>query len=171
MLPQIFRPSAVEVLKVTESAKRRHPDCASRIDKAAEIVAGGLQLEPVAWEARNVPHWKIGSQSHGGAYIVTACGCPCQDKGAPRVAGGRRCKHVIAVSLYLKLLANRLNAHIRAREIDLGILPDATFNAWAKRMGHVHLCKIGTAYAFVDMASAVRFSLWLATQQPVAVAA
>lgn len=169
-LPQItlYQPTTIEISKVAQSAQRRHPECASRIDKAADILAAGLTLEPVAWEKRNVPHWRIASQSNGGAYIVTACGCPCQDSKAPVVARGRRCKHVIAVSLYLKVLSNRFNATVQAREIDLGILPDGTFNAFAPRMGHVHVRKVGSAYVFCDMASAVRFSMWLAAQQPIA---
>jgi hypothetical protein len=168
--PLLYQPTAEEVEKVAASAKRRHPELASRIDKAADIIASGsLQLEALGWKRAQLARWRIASQSHGGAYVVTTCGCPCQDNRAPVVAHSRRCKHTIAVSLYLKVLANHLNANIRAREIDLGILPDGTFNAYAKGMGIVHLRKLGSAYVFVDMASAVRFSMWLAVEQPIAI--
>lgn len=139
----MYQPTAGEIAHVTASAARRHPQLASRIDKAADILTAGLQLEPVAWEVRNVVHWRIASQSYKGAYII-------------------------AVAAYMKVLANRFNADVRARAIDLGILPDGTFNAYAKRLGIVHIRKIGSAYTFADQASAVRYSLWLAAQ-PVAV--
>jgi hypothetical protein len=169
MLPQLYNPTGAEILGVTASAKRRHPHMATRIDKAQAILTAGLQLEPVAWEVRNVARWRIASQSHGGAYIVNGQCCPCQDSRAPHVGHERRCKHSIAVNFYTKILTNHFNADVRARGIDLGILPDATFNAYAKGMGHVHVRRLGTAYVFCDAASMVRYSIWLAAQQPVAV--
>lgn len=167
--PSLYHPTTPEIAHVTASAKRRHPECASRLDKAADILSAGLSLEPVAWQKRNVVHWHIASQSHGGAYIVAGTHCPCQDSRAPHVCNGRFCKHSIAVSLYMKVLCNRLNDSIQAREIDLGICVDGTFNAYAKGLGFVHVRKMGSAYIFADMASAVRYSLWLAAQQPVAI--
>lgn len=173
MLPQsplLYQPTSSEIAKVAASAKHRHPELATRIAKAADIITGGsLQLETVGWKRAQLARWRISSQSNNGAYVVTSSGCPCRDSRAPIVARGRRCKHVIAVSLYAKILANRFNADIRAREIDLGILPDGTFNAYAKGLGIVHLRKLGTAYVFVDMASAIRYSMWLAARQPIAV--
>lgn len=164
----LFQPTISEIEKVAASAKRRHSECASRIDKAAEIIAGGsLQLETVGWENAQLARWRIASQSGNGAYVVTGSGCPCKDSRAPMVARGRRCKHVIAVSLYLKILANRINADIRSFNIELGILENGEFHAYGKRMGYVQLRKVGSAYVFVDMSSAVRYSLWLA-QQPIA---
>lgn len=166
----LFQPTISEIEKVAASAKRRHPECASRIDKAADIIASGsLQLEALGWKRAQLARWRIASQSGNGAYVVTSSGCPCRDSRAPIVARGRRCKHTIAVSLYMKVLANHLNANIRAREIDLGILPDGTFNAYAKGLGIVHLRKLGTAYVFTRMESAIRYSMWLAARQPIAV--
>lgn len=167
--PTLYQPTTAEIQKVAASAKHRHPECSSRLDKAAEIVASGLQLEPVAWDVRNVVHWHIASQSHAGAYIVVNTHCPCQDTRAPHVCNGRFCKHATAVSLYMKILANRFNDDVRARQIDLGICTDGTFNAYARRLGFCHVRKMGSAYVFADQASAVRFSLWLAAQQPIPV--
>lgn len=177
MLPQLFQPSSVEIQTVAASAKRRHPELSSRIDKAAGILTtGGLQLRQEAWELRSVPQWRINSQSHGGAYVVCGLQCPCQDK---RV---KFCKHAIAVSLYMKILANRLNQDIRRFDVELGILPDRTFTTYAKGLGICTLKKVGTAYTFTDPASAVRYAMYLAKReaakaipvnwpQPVAVAA
>jgi hypothetical protein len=99
----LYQPTAVEIVKVAQSAKRRHPECASRIDKAAAIITSGLQLEPVGWELRNVVRWHVASQSHGGAYIVVGLGCPCQDSRAPMAGTGalraRFCKHAIGAAL------------------------------------------------------------------------
>jgi hypothetical protein len=183
--PRLYQPTAVEIVKVAESAKRRHPECASRIDKAASILTGGLQLEPVAWEVRNVVRWHVASQSHGGAYIVVGLACPCQDSRAPMVCNGRFCKHAIAVALYMKILRNHVNANIRRREIDLGILVNGEFHAYADkgRMGYVQMARLackacslqdrpvrkrsecGTTYTFVNAASAVHYSLWLAKRE------
>jgi hypothetical protein len=124
-----------------------------------------LQLDALAWDLRQLARWKIASQSHAGAYIVYGLACPCEDSRAKQHDGAKLCKHVIAVANYLKILRCHLNADIRGREMDLGILPDGTFNAYAKGMGHVHLCKRGTTYDFADAASAVRYSLWLAKCQ------
>jgi hypothetical protein len=166
----IYQPTAAEIAHVTKSAARRHPDMAARIHKAQDLLlSGALQLDATAWDLRQLARWRIASQSHGGAYVVVGLACPCQDSRAPKVGANRCCKHSMAVSLYAKILRNHLNADIRAREIDLGILPDGTFNAYAKRLGHVHLCKNGTTYDFADAASMVRYSIWLAAQ-PIAVA-
>ena len=164
-LPQItlYAPTSTEIAKVVASAARRHPQLASRLSKAQDILSGGLQLEPTAWQLRNVARFRIASQSNRGAYNVTTSGCGCQDK---RV---QYCKHAAAVNLYMKILANRLNADIRNREIDLGVLPDGTLNCYAPRMGHVHVRKVAGAYVFCDAASAIRYSLHLAARQPISV--
>lgn len=169
MLPQLYQPSAVEILNVAASAKRRHPDCASRIDKAGEIIStGNLTLDAVAWEVRQLARWHVKSQSGNGSYIITSLSCPCRDSRAPFTHHTRCCKHSISVALYTKILANRFNDDVRSRNIDLGICVDGTFNAYARRLGFVHVRKVGTAYVFADAASAVRYSLWLAAQQTVA---
>lgn len=156
-LPQLYAPSAAEITAVANSAKCRHPHLASRIDKAAELLTtGALQLDAAAWDVRQLVRWKVASQSGKGSYVVCGTSCPCQDKRTPH------CKHAIAVTLLLKILNNRINADIRARDIDLGILPDHTFNAYANRLGMVHLRKLGMSYTFCDSASAVRFSMWAA---------
>ena len=114
--PRLYQPTAVEIVKVAQSAKRRHPECASRIDKAQDILLdGSLQLDSAAWEVRNVARWHVASQSHGGAYIVVGMSCPCQDSRAPMVCNIRLCKHAIAVSLYMKVLRNHVNANIFRR--------------------------------------------------------
>lgn len=157
ILPQLYVPTAVEIQTVAASAKRRHPALAGRIDKAAEILASGsLQLDPIAWDKCQVARWRIASQSGNGSYVVTSGTCPCQDKRT------QWCKHAIATQLYSKVVTNNLNVDIRGREIDLGILPDGSFNCYAKGLGVVHLRKVGPAYIFADAASMVRYSIWLA---------
>jgi hypothetical protein len=54
-----------------------------------------------------------------------------------------------------------------AASIELGILVNGEFHAYGRRMGYVQLCKVGSAYTFTDMASAVHYSMWLA-QKPIA---
>ena len=171
MLSQLtlYRPTIAETERVAESAKHRHPAMAARIDKAATILDGDLELDQLAWDKRNVARWKVSSQSHAGAYVVCGLHCPCQDSRAQVINHTRFCKHAIAVAMYQKILRNRFNADVRAREIDLGILPDGTFNAYATRLGMVHVRKVAGVYLFCDAASAVRYSIWLAAQQPVAV--
>lgn len=159
--PQLYQPTDAEISAVTTSAKHRHPELATRADKAAVIIAAGLQLDATAWERGQLARWRIASQSGNGAYVVCGTSCPCQDKRAPY------CKHSIAVALLLKVLANRINVCIRVREIELGILPDGTFNAYAPKLGHVHMYKVGSAYAFSDAASAVRYSMWTAKRDAV----
>jgi hypothetical protein len=70
----------------------------------------------------------------------------------------------------MKILRNHVNADIRARRIDLGILVNGEFHAYADkgRMGYVQMRRTGTTYDFADVASAVRYSLW-AAQQPIPV--
>ena len=164
----IYQPTVAEVCGVTASAAHRWPTLANRIGKAGDILlSGALTLEPVAWEVRCGVHWHIKSQTHDkAAYIVPghSMSCPCQDR-APHAYGTRFCKHAIAVASYGKILRNHFNADVRNREIDLGILPDGTFNAYASRLGICHIRKSGATYDFVDAASAVRYSLWLAAQQ------
>lgn len=167
MLPQLYRPTPNEITSVVTSAKGRHPELATRLDKAAEIIlSGGLQLDAVAWERGQLARWRVASQSGKGAYVVTSDHCPCGDS---RCNGVSYCKHSIAAHLYMKVLCNRVNVTIRNRDIDLGILEDSSFHAYAKGLGIVHMKKVGTAYAFVDAASAVRFSMWLAAQTPVTI--
>lgn len=164
-VPQLYVPSAVEVLNAANSAKRRHPQLAGRIDKARDLlVTGALQLNELAWSKCQLVQWRIASQSGRGAYVVINNACPCNDS---RHNGVSYCKHAIAAHLYLKMLRNRFNADIRGRALDLGILPDGTFNAWAKKLDHVHVCKLGTVYTFADDASAVRYSMWAAAQASV----
>ena len=163
----LYQPTASEIAHAVASAAHRHPELASRLDKAATLlVDGSLQLDTLAWNMRQLPRWKIASQSGKGSYVVCNGACPCGDS---RLNGASHCKHAIAVALLAKVLRNRLNATIGAREIDLGILPNGEFNAWAKGMGMVQVRRNGCTYDFVDAASMVRFSLWLAAQQPVAV--
>lgn len=161
MLPQLalYRPT------IAESAKRRHPAFAARIEKASTILDGDLQLDQLAWDMRNVVRWRIASQSHSGAYIVCGLHCPCQDSRAQVVGNTRFCKHAIAVALYMKLLRNHFNGDVRRREIDLGILPDGPFNAYAPKLGICHIRKNGTTYDFADSASAVRYAIWVAAEQ------
>jgi hypothetical protein len=166
MLPQLYKPTTAEITHVTASARRRHPDMAQRIDKAAEILLNGdLTIQDLAWEGRSVVQWRIASQTHKGAYIICGLGCPCQDSRAAKLGNVRFCKHAIAVASYLKILRNRLNADIRSRVLDLGILPDGTFNAWAKNMGIVSVVKDGSTYRFLNHTSAVHYSLWLAKRE------
>ena len=156
----LYTPTVEEINSVVASAKRRHPALASRIDKAAEILlSGSLQLDVTAWDVRPVARFRVASQSGNGAYVVVGLQCPCQDKRATF------CKHVIATQLYMKILANRANTDIRSFDIELGILPDGTFNAWAKGMGYVQMKRAGSAYIFTDAASMVRYSLWLAKRE------
>lgn len=162
----IYVPTEAEIVHVTTSAARRHPELASRIEKAAAILLdGALQLDALAWDVCQVARWKVASQSGKGAYVIVNGGCPCYDA---RINGAAHCKHGIAVASYMKILRNHLNSNIQVREIDLGIVPDGTFNAWAKGLGHVHVRKNGATYDFCNAASAVRYSIWLAAQ-PVAV--
>lgn len=157
-----YIPTRDEISRAVASAAHRHPELAARLDKAATLlVDGSLQLDQLAWDLRNVVRWKVASQSGKGVYVVVNGACPCGDS---RLNGASYCKHAIAVALLTKVLRNRLNATIGAREIDLGILPDGTFNAWAQALGHVQVKRDGVSYDFVDSASMVRFSLWLAAQ-------
>ena len=168
--PALYQPTDAEIIKVTASAKHRNPALASRIVKACDILLNGnLQLEPVAWEVGQHVRWHIASQSHSGAYIVCGVACPCQDMAAPMVSGTRFCKHGIAVASYLKILRTHLNANIFNRELDLGILPNGEFHAYGTRMGYVQCRKMGCAYNFINAASAVHYSLWLAAQRPLMV--
>lgn len=165
--PVLYVPTLTEIMHAAASAKRRHPQLASRIDKAAELLAaGGLQLDAVAWERCQLPRWKVASQSGRGAYVIVNGHCPCEDSHRH----GANCKHAIALHLYMKVLRNRFNADVKARQIDLGILPDKSFTCYARKMGIVSARKLGPVYTFADDASAVRYSIWAATQQPVAVA-
>lgn len=169
--PILYRPTSAEILHVTESAKHRHGALASRISKAADIlISGSLALEPVAWEVRQMVHWRIESQSHDGAYIVPGMHCPCQDSRAPMVNLIRFCKHAIAIASYFKILRNHLNDDIKCFNVELGILSNKEFHGYAKGAGYMHIRKVCEgAYTFADSASAVRYAIWLATQQPVAV--
>jgi hypothetical protein len=169
-MPVLYQPTSAEIVKVTASAAHRHPAFAARIDKAAAILYGDLQLDQLAWDMRNVVRWHIASQSHGGAYVVCGLHCPCQDSRAPMINNVRTCKHSMAVSFYMKILRTHVNVDIRNREIDLGILHTGEFHAYAGCMGYVQLRKSGIAYDFSDATSAVRYSLWLAAQQPLPVA-
>lgn len=173
--PILFQPLATEITKVAASAAHRHPAIAGRIAKAAELLlSGALQLEPVAWQKGQDVRWHVASQSGRGAYVVCGLHCPCQDSRAH----GLHCKHSIAISLYLKILANRLNVDLRIREIELGVWDMGQYSAYAKRMGIVQVTKLGReveAYTFVSHASAAHYSLWLAKRRierhPVAMAA
>lgn len=168
----LYQPTPAEISTAVASAARRHPELASRIEKAGEILRdGSLQLDQLAWDMRAMVRWKIASQSGRGTYVVVNGGCPCQDNRASHLNGCKCCKHSIAVATYAKIMRNRLNATIHNREIDLGILHTGEFAAYAdnQRMGMVHLRKSGATYDFCETASMVRFSLWLAAQQPVAV--
>jgi hypothetical protein len=166
IVPQLYAPSPVEIMSAAASAKRRHPALASRIDKAAAMLLdGSLQLNELAWSKCQLVQWRVASQTGKGAYVIINRACPCRDS---RHNDTSYCKHEIAANLLMKVLRNRFNADIRAREIDLGILPDGTFNAWAPKLGIVAARKLGTVYTFADDASAIRYSIWLAAQ-PVAV--
>jgi hypothetical protein len=172
-LPQLYTPSADEINTVTASAKRRHPDLAARLDKAAELLhSGNVQLDPTPWERSQLARWVVPSQSGRGAYVVNRLDCPCRDLDAPHVGRARCCKHSMAVALLTKILTNRLNADIRAFNVELGILPNGEFQAYAhnRRMGCVQIRKMGArAYCFADAASMVHYSIHLAARQPVAV--
>lgn len=164
--PVLYVPSLTEITHAANSAKRRHPQLASRIDKAAELLnAGSLQLNELAWTKCQLVQWRVASQTGKGAYVIINRACPCQDS---RRHDASYCKHEIASNLLMKILRNRFNADIRGRNIDLGILPDKTFNAYARKMGIVAARKLGTVYTFADDASAIRYAAWLAAQ-PVAV--
>ncbi len=161
-LPQIYTPSAAEIAQVCASAKRRHPDLAARLDKAAELLtSGAVTLDTVAWERGQLARWKVASQSGRGAYVVVGLACPCKDR---QCNGVSHCKHAAAVALLSKILTNHFNQSVRARDIDLGILPDGTFSAWAKGMGAVHVKRLGSGYIFCDAASMVRYAIWAAKQ-------
>lgn len=167
IVPVLYQPSSVEIMSVAASAAHRHPELAARLDKAAELLsASALQLDATAWERCQLARFRIASQSHAGAYIVCGLSCPCEDCRRNRVA---YCKHAIAVSLYTKILTNRFNADVRQRILDLGVEDAVHLHAYAKRMGYVQVKRAGSAYIFSDAASAVRYSLWLAAQQPIAV--
>jgi hypothetical protein len=163
----LYVPTSAEIAHVCESAERRWPALASRINKARDILLNGsLTVDPVAWEVRNVAHWRIASQTHAaGAYIIVGLHCPCRDSRAPMICNGRFCKHNMAVANYLKILRNHLNADIRNREIDLGILPNGEFHCYAKGIGYVQACRSGATYDFVGAASVVHYSLWLARRE------
>lgn len=164
-LPQLYQPTAAEITHVVESAKLRHPICSSRLDKACEILRnGGLQLDSVAWEVRQMARWKIASQSGNGAYVVVNCHCPCQDKAAPVVERIHFCKHALAVALYNKILRNKVNADIRLFNVELGVMGDGTFHGYAVKAGFMRLFKDGATYRFSDPTSAVYYSLWLANR-------
>lgn len=165
MLPQLYVPSVTEIMHAANSAKRRHPELAARISKAADIlVTGSLQLDAVAWQKCQLARWRVASQSGKGTYVVSSGHCPCEDSHRH----GENCKHSIALALYSKILRNHVNADIRARQIDLGILETGEFHAYAKRLGIVDMKRDGMTYTFCNAASAVRYSMWAATQ-PVAV--
>lgn len=163
----LYQPTSTEIANVAASAKLRHPALGSRIDKAAELLlSGGLQLDTTAWARGQMARWRIASQSHGGAYVVCGLSCPCEDCRSNRAA---YCKHSIAVTLYLKILANRFNGNVRQREIDLGVEDARHLHAYARKMGYVQVQRVANAYTFSDAASAVRYSTWLAAQRlPVA---
>lgn len=150
-------------------AAHRNPQCAARLQRAAVILeVGDLKIELVAWEKCQQVHWRISSQSNAGAYVVAGHGlhCPCQDARtkAPKVGSVNWCKHAIAIASYLKILRCHFNADVRSGAIDLGVLGNGTLGAYAKGLGIVTVAKVGGSetYSFVDHASAIRYSMWLA---------
>lgn len=163
----LYQPTSGEIANVLASIRPDWPTLESRICKAEEILLdGGLTLDPVAWQKAMIVLWKVQSQSCAdGTYTVVGCThtCNCPDRGL-RMADLRFCKHSIAVSAYRRILKERFNEQIQAREIDLGILHNGEFHAYAKGMGYVQAAKLNGSYSFVDAASAVRFSIWLAKQ-------
>lgn len=165
MLPQLYRPTVTEIKCVTTSAAHRHPELASRLERAAVILeAGDVQLDAPAWEKCQMARWHIASQSNAGSYIVVGVHCPCQDARtkAPVVGGTHFCKHAAAVASYLKILRNHFNQDVRSGAIDLGVLGNGTLGAYAKGLGIVTVARDGESWRFVDHASAVRYSMWLA---------
>lgn len=160
----IYQARSAEIEAVLTENRKRFPVLSSRIDKAEEILfTGSLSVEPCAWNSANVVHWKVRSQSHDGYYLLNGthnhCGCP--DRGE-RIGDVKFCKHSIAVATYRRVLKDQFNDLVQVREMDLGILPNGEFHAYAKSMGYVQVAKVNDGYAFVDMQSAVRFSIWLA---------
>jgi hypothetical protein len=160
--PTLYRPTLDEITRAAQSAAHRHPQLASRIQRATVIMeVGDVELEPVAWEVRQVARWRVASQSHKGAYVVVNGHCPCDDCRRNRVA---YCKHSIAVHLYTKIVTNHLNAGICSGAIEMDALPGGNLALYANRMGIVQVRFAGSAFLFTDAASMVRYSLWLAAQ-------
>jgi hypothetical protein len=166
--PAIYQPSDAEITPLLAAACTRWPQLISRIDRAQEILlSGGISLEPVAWEKRNVPYWQIASQSKAdGSYIIPgSMGCHCPDR-APSIGERRFCKHTIVLACYLRILRNKLNADIRRFAVELSVLGNGELHAFAKRLGYVQVYNAGHVYKFSTQASPAHYAIWLAALQP-----
>lgn len=164
--PVLYQPTDAEICGVLAAARALWPTLTSRIDRAQDILRMScISIEPVAWCKSSVVHWQIASQTHSGSYIVPGFSmqCPCPDR-AQYIGDVKYCKHTIALSAYRRILLDRFNADIQAREIDLGILHTGDFHAYAKGLGIVLAHKASGFYHFSDADSCVKYSLWLAKQ-------
>jgi hypothetical protein len=165
----IYQPTADEVIPLMEAARNSWPKLASRIDKAQDILlSGGIGLDPLAWQLRAMPWWKIASQSkENGFYIIVgSTGCHCPDQ-APKIGERSFCKHVIALACYLRILRDKFNADVRCFNVELSMLHTGELHAYAKRLGYVQVSNVNDTYHFATQASPAHYAIWLAAQQPV----
>jgi hypothetical protein len=166
----LYRPTELEIDNVLASASRAWPILRERIAKAGDILRDGLTVDAIDWHNRHCVRWLIPSQTKRGlTHSVIGSQrltCNCGDR-TPVIADGRRlCKHTLAVAAYQRILRDRLNADIRAFDVRLSALSTGECEAYAQRLGSVFVKKDDRGiYHFVDDASAVRYSLWLARRQ------
>lgn len=169
---QLYQPTESEIAAVLDCARRGFPVLASRCDKAEVMLQCGMAIDPTAWEMRQVASWKFASQTASRVqrlYTVTSNRyCDCPDR-APSLGDRRFCKHLIAVSCYLRLLRDRINADIKVFDVELSMLHTGILHAFAPRLGSVFLEKNSYGvYEFANAASAVNYSVWQARKQAVA---
>lgn len=162
----LYQPTPAEVDSVLTKAFAAWPTLASRILSArALLLDGNIAADGAYWQVASqsgkCSHYTITSRQH----------CSCPDRGQ-RCGERTFCKHNIAVTAYVRILRNKLQADIAGFDVELAVLATGNFKAYAPQMGYVEVRKNGDGvYEFANVTSAMTYAVWLAhVNTPVAVA-
>lgn len=116
MLPRIYRPTPDEVDTATEYFMVRSKGESKRYAAATSIVLSGA----IAHD--DTEGWTVASTSPAGRkaqtkYHVTPQSCECWDH---KHSGGMACKHILAMQIYIRCIANSLDAALAPRHTPAG---------------------------------------------------
>lgn len=170
----LYQPTHAEISEVMSRAATRWPQLESRCTRAGEILANGIDIDPVAYRAWLSVIWEIDSQTHPDkAYTVIAQCCNCPDTRAPMIAcqgrtTRRMCKHVIAVASYVRICSQHACDAIARGELETVTHPNGAINLFARNLGTCTVRKSDTGpcpFQFWSDLSALHFAKWLALPQ------
>lgn len=121
MLPRIYKPGISEIDDACELLMARSPGESKRYILATKIVASG------AISHTDATGWTVASTSPAGRkaqtrYQVTPQSCTCYD----HQHTGMACKHITAMQIFIRTLANSLDAAMQPRHS----LAQATAQGW-----------------------------------------